>query len=316
MADPIPGAFGSFGLLDELLAERAGGCDPARLAALEAENARLRTEVAELKRTQAALIATVTNPSLKAEAATIVRLAVEVEHQRRGGQVGPDGFVRVSTARIGDDWPPAEDGDPPPVAPIRGRATVNRHLQNLAEFGLINHDQRSGTATPKQLGREVPIKETWVHLTGNSLADILQPFAHFRREQPSNHGGKRRRKELPTECPSCGSEDLIAVCRDCGAVAEEPPPPPAPSPSFHLESPKTVQQSPDPPPSVARPPLFQDETTRRKPDPAGVLATAAVRVPRPKPTPERWAEGIALVSPVLPEFRPVPVGDGKEELLL
>ncbi len=266
MADPAP-----FALLDQLLAERAGGCDPARMAALEAENARLRAENAELKRTVSTVIATVTNPSLKAEAATLVRTAVETERQRRegSGQVGPDGFRRVDTARIGDDWTHVATADgAPPVTPIRGRSTVNRHLQNLAEFGLIEHrveevpkemvlpDKRTGE--PRK--RTVPVKETWVRLPGEGLADMLQAAAHFRREQPSNHGGRRPRKELPAECPSCGSENMIAVCRDCGTVVEEP----VPLSSFQDESVLDVKRA-TPSQSVAAPPSSQIQHETAKP---------------------------------------------------
>ncbi len=269
MADPVSNPFA---ILDELLAERAGGCDPARLAALEAENAALRAENAELKRTVSVVIATVTNPSLKAEAATLVRTAVEIDRQRRegSGQVGTDGFRRLDTARIGDDWSHVATPDgPPPVTPIRGRSTVNRHLQNLAEFGLIDHrieevpremvlpDKRTGL--PRK--RTVPVKETWAHMPGEGLADMLQAAAHFRREQPSSHGGKRPRKEttVPDECPSCGSENMLVVCGDCATIVEEPAPPS----SFQDESALDVKRATPSRPVAARlSSQIQDETAK------------------------------------------------------
>ncbi len=282
------------------------------VAEKDQEIADLRADNAKLKRTVSVVIATVTNPSLKAEAATLVRTAVEIDRQRREGlgQVGPDGFRRLSTARIGDDWSrPVDEDGPPPVTPIRGRSTVNRHLQNLAEFGLLDHrieevpkemvlpDKRTGL--PRK--RTVPVKETWVHMPGEGLADMLQAAALFRREQPSNHGGKRPRKEAPAECPSCGSENMLTLCGDCGTVVEEPPPASSFQDEFALD---VKRATPSPPAPARRSSQIQDETTKprppRVPDDAAWIDTVTVDEDPGASLGETWP-----ASPILPPRLPL-----------
>ena len=232
----------------------ADPCEEIRddVAALRAENATLRrrvgeleAEVRELKRTQSAIIATVTNPHLKAEAATIVRLVNDVHRRRQNGE-RPDarGFLRARPADLGEDYP--DRADLPKLDKIRGKATVNRHLQNLADAGLIERELRPDTiekvavdpvtkraiidpATGQPVRERIRTQTTWVRLTGDSLADAPDPFARWRRpepaageEQPKTHGGKRERRLVPP-CPECGSTDTAAVavaCHSCGALSD------------------------------------------------------------------------------------------------
>lgn len=269
---------------------RAAGPEGGRIAELEAmvaeltaERDALRTDVAELKRTQSAIVATVTNPHLKAEAVTIVRLAADcVRRRSKGERPDENGFVKVSPAGLGEDYDDPLDG--PALTPIRGKATVNRHLQNLANAGLIDRtfkDEpvrrvlRDSRGLPirdesGQLVRAEPttVKRTWVKVTGDSLADVLDPFARWRRpapppgqDPPKTHGGKRTKAEAPA-CPECGSDDTLIVaiaCRSCGAKSDVPPSPEIATPAaFHDE---TVEDGP--PPGVVEKAAFHLETRHR-----------------------------------------------------
>ncbi len=186
------------------------------IAALQAQLAAKDIEITELRRTQAAIIATVTNPHLKAEAVTVIRLAADLERQHKQAPTS-DGLYRVSAARLGDEARKDVNGNATGDPPIRGRATVSRHLDTLDELGPLERQRRQGLAQ-KQVKHPVtgeirvttlPVEESWIRYPG-SMAEFLTPFAHLRREKPTNHGGKR----IP--CPQCGSTKRTVLCADCG----------------------------------------------------------------------------------------------------
>ncbi len=274
-----------------------------RIAELEAENAKLRLE-------NTRIINTVINPSLKAEAPTIVRTVVRAAAARQRGDTDEQGFVRVNEREIGDDWEHT-DGKP-----IRNRATVKRHLERAAQMGLLERDVRPAMvprivrdtegqpvldpATGKPKTEQVAIRQTWVKLTGDSVADMLKPFASFRAPDrqpddtpPKRHGGDRRSADFRasrTPCPDCGSTNRVTYCAGCGvditatAEADErqfhdetrqrPTSPAAEASAFQDEAVKNAT-----PPVVQRIP-FQDETrSRRCPVEPAHLAVA----PEPAP---------------------------------
>ncbi len=211
----------------------------ARLAAererdeVKAENQRLRDE-------NAAIIGVATNPHIKAEAVTALRVVTDIAHRRgKGERPDPDGFWRVRPQALGEDYAPL--GDAPPLAPIRGKSTINRHLHNLDAAGLIERDARSTvvemvvrdpetkrpvvdptTGRPKR--QKVTTEQTWVKVTGESILEMLDPFRRYRRpataddagdDRPKTHGGKREKKERPV-CPHCGGTHV--ACTECGAT--------------------------------------------------------------------------------------------------
>ncbi|MDP9365918.1 MAG: hypothetical protein M3Q10_17150, partial [Chloroflexota bacterium] len=263
-------------------ADRVGALE-ARVSELEAENDALRAEIVDLKRTQSAIVATVTNPHLKAEAATIVRLAADcVRRREKGEQPDEQGFVPVSPAALGEDYDEPL-GNGPNLDPIRGKATVNRHLQNLDAAGLIKRELRpdkvkrvlrdadnrpirdgSGNLV---YGEPVKVQKTWVRVTGASLAEVLDPFARYRRpapkpgeDAPKTHGGKRTKLDLPP-CPECGSHHVALACNDCGVLFDPPP-----------VQDETVK---NPPPGVVGDSAFQDETRNPSPRVAPDAVAAA-----------------------------------------
>ncbi len=253
----------------------------AEVAQLRKENDELRAEVGRLRKENSVIVATATNPNLKAEAVTALRLVANVAHRRdKGEQPDAEGFIRVSAADLGEDWEPRSDD--PVLTPIRGRSTVNRHLQNLDAAGLLERKVRPETievivrdpatkrpvldpATGKPKRDRLRVQANWIRITGDSVTEMLDPFARYRpaadADQASarkTHGGKREKRESIT-CPHCGCDDL--QCRECGALVNET----APSPGAGPFQDETVENDPPDTYSVDRRTPFQDET--RCPDP-------------------------------------------------
>ena len=100
------------------------------IARLTQELDQARAEIADLRLQNSLIIETVTNPHLKAEAPTIIRTAVRYVGAKARGEADQDGYVNINPSVIGDDFPDAG-------TPIRSRATVKRHLDRLADDGLI-----------------------------------------------------------------------------------------------------------------------------------------------------------------------------------
>jgi|GEM_PF-1195647 len=301
------------GIDDALAAGVAIVFEPARPAAdaacrLEVRDltqrvAHLETEVGRLKRTNAAIIATATNPNIKAEAVTALRLAADIQHRRdQGEQPTEDGFMKVRPAALGEDYAASPD-DPGRLLPIRGRGTINRHLQTFAAAGLIERKIVPGTVkmiardpktkapildpdTGKPRRQDVRVDETWCKVTGATVLEILDPFARYRpapatdptAEPPKRHGGKRVKGER-VACPDCGGTELACVA--CGTIFAAPEPPP------------------DPPAVTVAASVFQDEpvkyvfTTPPYPAPHGPSATvfqdetrSPGLAPSPRPVPD------------------------------
>ena len=144
--------------------------------------------------------------------------------RERRGDADERGFVPISTAKIGDDY---GDKQNPRVdgldAPIRSRSTVGRHHKKVADLGLIEREVRTATvdrivrdkdgkpkidpATNKPKTYRADIEQTWVNLTGETITELLRPFAFFRMPpsmpgelpQAATHGGDRptRRRGRP-----------------------------------------------------------------------------------------------------------------------
>lgn len=212
----------------------------ARALAAELRVEELEDENAQLRADNTALITVTTNPSLKAEAATVIRTAIEVSNAKRRGDVDEDGFVRIQAAKIGDDYEERRDNLD---LPIRSKASVGRHLKKVAEFGLIEREVRTVQAPRAQRDREgkvvtdpatgrtatfeAPTQQTWVKMTGESIAELLRPFSLFRvpdvieqddLPKSTRHGGDRRSAAFQatrTPCPECGSTARKVFCASC-----------------------------------------------------------------------------------------------------
>ena len=229
------------------IGERAVGSDEIthwKNRALEAEAKvdHLALELAELRIENTTIVSITTNPEFKGAAPVLIRTAIAVREARRrgGGGVDENGFVRIRTTNISEDFDQPFDG----LQPICSRSTVGRHLKKAAEFGLIEREVRSvmaprlvrdaghtpiidpETRQPKTIERRTD--QTWVKFTGESLADMLRPFAFFRAPEPTEtlaapkptrHGGDRRSAAFEatrTPCPDCGSIERKTFCVGCG----------------------------------------------------------------------------------------------------
>jgi len=74
----------------------------------------------------------------------------------------------------------------------------------------------------------VRTEATWVKIAGDSISDMLRPFAFFRppappdateTPAPKRHGGDRRSAAFQasrTPCPDCGSTERTTYCPGCG----------------------------------------------------------------------------------------------------
>jgi hypothetical protein len=212
-----------------------GDSCPARLAAALREIVTLRAESTRLAEEKRMLVLTMTNPHLKAEAATIVPAVMETHRQRQAGNTDDKGFVLLSPARLGDD----HAANP---APIRSRSTASRHLAKAAELGLLERDVRPGVVdkivrtregmpvldpkTGKPRRKPFTTEQTWIRLTGESIAEMLKPFALFapaegtaERDITGKHGGDRRSAAFQATrhpCPECGGTERHTYCGACG----------------------------------------------------------------------------------------------------
>ncbi len=336
MADPIPGAFGSFGLLDELLAERAGGCDPARLAALEAENACLRAKVNDQEQTIATLrervvmadeeLAIYRNPKLGAAKDTAAAVA-RIFRAERPTRDAPAGY-RTPLAKVAGINGKSEDAISRQLTTLAGMTTADGTPILIKEVITVPEHEITDEATGEII--TIPLhRETWIG-PGVDRAVFAKTLATLNPAERKAWGGKIDRAGFCPDHPRAGvikrTRHECAVCHrpithdtvetlthDAYAAAEAEQAEPNPQ-----DAAITLQGDPEAPssPLVAsvdqtrKMPVWPDEAPTRGP------VAAAVRALRPKPTLELWAEGMACVSPVPPELRPVPLGNGKEELLL
>ena len=221
----------------------------SRALAAEAKVDHLELEIAELRLDNTTLINLTTNPSLKAEAPTLIRTAIAVRDAKRRGEADEDGFVQIRTTKISEDYEKPLDG----IDPICSRSTVGRHLKKADNLGLIQREVRSVMAprvvrdennqpvidptTKKPKTFEARTDQTWVKMTGESLTDLLRPFAFFRAPEPTDtinppktekHGGDRRSEKARaamiarrTACPDCGSTERKTYCTGCGSDITE-----------------------------------------------------------------------------------------------
>jgi hypothetical protein len=217
----------------------------AENATLRAENETFQVELQNLRAENTMVINTTINPHLKAEAATLVRTVIRAVDAKTRGEADERGFVLLSGRAIGDDF---EEDDPRHVeTPIRSRATVKRHLERLADLKLIEREVRPGitkmpirkdgkividpkTGKARMMDAQTP--QTWIKITGDSVADALKPFAFFRPpdedgeavEPKKTHGGDRRSSTFNanrTPCPECGSSERKTYCGSCGCDITE-----------------------------------------------------------------------------------------------
>jgi hypothetical protein len=209
-----------------------------RVVDLEAENAQLRAD-------STTLINLVINPHLRGKAPTVIRAASSWLQQQRTGKIDDDGFGLMSHVALADDFENVDH-------PILARATVSRHLNALAQarrpdgkplLELVKRSEPTDVVARNRNGQPIidqetgkpktnrlPVERTWARFTGNSLAEILRPFAFFRPTESEGsatddapptygYGGDRRSAKFQaarTPCPDCGSTERHTFCKGCG----------------------------------------------------------------------------------------------------
>ncbi len=327
MADPIPGAFGSFATLDKLLAERANGAEPAELAALKAENARLRAELTAQEQTIATLrervamadeqLAIYRNPKLGATKGTAAALA-QIFRAERPAKDEPAGY-RVPLAKVARIGGQSEDAVSRQLTTLAGMTTEDGTPVLIKEVITVPETVNIDT------GEIIPLhRETWVG-PGVDRAAFGKVLATLNPAERKPWGGKIDRAGF---CPDHPRAGVVKRTRHECAVCHRPIAHDTVETLSHEEyAADTAEPNPqdaattlqgDPPPSLLTAPVDQTRKMPVWPDAAPTRgpATAAVREPRREPTPELWAEAMARVSPVSPELRPVPIGNGREELVL
>src|SRR5262249_26246732 len=146
--------------------------------------------------------------------------------------------------KIGDDWRPETD------APILPASTVHAHTKRLAALGLIDRQVEPATIRrPKRVkgedGKWVSQRDaqgtgeyeaavdgvTFLNLPGDTIAEMLTPFAFFADppDKPKRGGDRRSAKfqamraavqndpENGSECPHCHEKGTLALtCTACG----------------------------------------------------------------------------------------------------
>ncbi len=196
MADPIPG-LASFGLLNELLAEQAGGCDPARVAALEAENARLRAQVADQGQTITTLrervvmadaeLAIYRNAKLGAAKATAAAVA-RIFHAERPTRDEPAGY-RVPLAKVADLAGLSEDAASRQLTTLAGMTTEDGTPVLIKE--VITVPETTVVDADGVIIDTIPLhKEMWVG-PGVDRAAFAKTLATLDPTNRKPHGGKR-----------------------------------------------------------------------------------------------------------------------------
>jgi len=232
-------------------------CDTAPCAELQRENLRLRAELdqktaelAEVKEQNTLLIATVCNPNLDGLGVAALRTVIHVAHERRMGRARPDGSVKATARKVGDDQRPFDEH-----APILPASTTYAQVKRLEKFGLI---ERTVEPSPVRVPRQTkgagnswqPVRDeagnieyvdavtdvTFVNIDGTTINDLIRPLAFFAPPptddaSPGAHtpkrGGDRRSTtfralkaalESAPPCPHCGDDALTVVCTSCGCI--------------------------------------------------------------------------------------------------
>lgn len=197
-----------------------------RLVALSAQVDQLTTERDELRTVNTLLVQTATNPHLQGRAATIIRGVARYHAAKERGETDADGFARMTLTSIGDDYNNV-------AKPLASGATVARHLNAFEQAGLMQLEKRSEPVTTtnpntgERLTTIIP-NVTWAKFTGETFAEMLQPFATFQPvstdEPKPAHGGDRRSERARAEqqarrtpCPECGSTERHTYCGGCGS---------------------------------------------------------------------------------------------------
>ncbi len=187
-----------------------------------AEVIRLRAENAELRAERDLIIQVVSNPHIGSKAPTVFRTVAQFLAKKRRGECDDKGMVRVTYSGLGDDY-----GDTERI-PIRGRATVKRDIDVFAGAGLMTREIRhevidkviTNPTTGTRETKHIPSAISWVSFTGETLAEVLKPFALFAPPQaPKRSGGDRKSaafKATRTPCPECESTERTTYCGKCG----------------------------------------------------------------------------------------------------
>ena len=204
------------------------GIDPCthRVAELERQLADAHATIAAKDETIAAMAQTFLNPNLSHTKKMVAAAMATAAHAKRAaGDAEDDGRVILSPAEIADDYrPKPEPGEHlSPVNPKTGtkprmsRAAVKPLIEEAIAEGLAPAEVREVKRT-RANGSPYPDWE-FVIDPGASLAAMLNPWAHYRPEQP-----KTRKVRESRACPHCGeAHPIIRVdsCSGCGSVLAE-----------------------------------------------------------------------------------------------
>jgi hypothetical protein len=188
------------------------------LAELRAALADERSRRLRAEESLSAIAQTVLNPNLShSDKVIAVATAVEVVAKRARGEVTEDGDVALNPSSLANDHrpKPAKGDHILPFNPVDGslprmpRSSARTALDTAIERGLIAAEKRPAIRT-RANGSTY---EDWDYLVtpATSLADMLNPWAHYRPEQP-----KVRKVRESRACQHCGEMHPITQIDYCG----------------------------------------------------------------------------------------------------
>ena len=182
---------------------------------------------AELQAVNRLLMAAILNPEIsRADLMLMASVAGQVMHKQACGETGPDGRVVLSAAEIADDYrpAPAKGERVEPVNPTTGtkprmaRERVGGYMGAAVERGLL---RAKPLPTTREHANGSTYKTTdWVIDPVASFAELIDPWAHYRQDQPK----LRKPRTIPEACPECGEVHPIRrrdYCAGCGAMVDE-----------------------------------------------------------------------------------------------
>ncbi len=202
MADPVPGAYGSFAIIDELLAERAdfdGAAEiadlKAQLAAVTRERDLLRIQVERMQEAAFLDHQVRQNAHVKPERETIVALAREHESAVDTKKVDAEGYVLIRRRNLA-----ANTGRDP--------RTISRDLDMIEKLGLGNFRREDHRV-------DVGVDSDGVILTAPSTDIWFRPAVDARtmRQRASTITAEERKAATGKEHTHGGARDIV-VCPD------------------------------------------------------------------------------------------------------
>jgi hypothetical protein len=201
----------------------APGACADRVADLERQLADAHATIAAKDEIIAAMAQTFLNPNLSHTKKMVAAAMATAAHAKRAaGDAEDDGRVVLSPAEIADDYrPKPEPGEH--LSPVNPKTGTKPRMSRAAVKPLIEEAIAEGLA-PAEV-REVKRTRAngspyadWEFVIdpGASLAAMLNPWAHYRPEQP-----KARKVRESRACPHCGEVhpiERVDSCTGCGAV--------------------------------------------------------------------------------------------------